>query len=222
MASTALEPKQSVQERQWYIVGRWQEIEGEARVNLLRIIAIGVFYSIELASQQGLFQSWLQLGPAVNAETHQIVTAIAVAWTLVALAVYFMLREQIFPAGLKYATTACDTILLTSILTVAYGPRSAMVVGYFLIIALSGLRFQLRLVWCATLSCIAAYLFLLAYAAWFAPESVRAAMTVPRYQQLIVLVTLAALGVIVGQIVRRVKTMAEDYAKRLEQRRVGQ
>ena len=37
-------------DRQWFIVGRWQEYEGEGRANLLRIAGIGAFYCIELAN----------------------------------------------------------------------------------------------------------------------------------------------------------------------------
>ena len=207
---------QDMAERQWFIVGRWQEVEGEARANLLRIIAIGLFYSIELAANSGYAPSWLQLGPAVNPKAHQVITAVAVAWTLLALGVHVMLREQVFPPALKYVTTSCDVVLLTTMLLVAHGPRSAMVVGYFLIIALAGLRFQLRLVWCATMCSMVAYLFLLGYAKWYAPEAARADMAVPRYQQLIFLTALAMTGVMIGQIIRRVKSLAQDYSRRVD------
>jgi hypothetical protein len=216
--TTSLLPHDTA-ERQWFIVGRWQEVEGEGRANLLRIIAIGVFYSIELASQYGFSFGWLQLGPAVDVRAHQVITAVAVAWTMVALGVHVMLREQIFPPALKYASTMCDVVLLTTMLLVAHGPRSAMVVGYFLIIALAGLRFQLRLVWCATLCSMGGYLVLLAYVRWYASEAARSDMAVPRYQQLIFLAALAMTGIIVGQIIRRVKLLAQDYALRLEKAR---
>ena len=35
-------------DRQWFIVERWQEYEGEGRANLLRIVAIGSFYTVHL------------------------------------------------------------------------------------------------------------------------------------------------------------------------------
>ena len=35
-------------QRQWFIVGRWQEYDGESRANLLRIAAVGAFYVLEL------------------------------------------------------------------------------------------------------------------------------------------------------------------------------
>ncbi len=41
-------------ERQWYIVGRWQEFEGEERANLLRVVGIAAFYIIELINYYGL------------------------------------------------------------------------------------------------------------------------------------------------------------------------
>lgn len=209
-------PPHDTAARQWFIVSRWQEVEGEARANLLRIIAIGAFYSIELTANSGHAPAWLQLGPAVDPRVHQVITAVAVAWTLLALGVHVLLREQVFPPMLKYITTAGDILLLTLILMIAYGPRSAMVVGYFLIIVLSGLRFQMRLVWCATLGTMAAYLFLLGYAKWFAPASARGEMLVPRYQQIVMLTALALTGVMLGQILRRVKTLAVDYADRLQ------
>lgn len=43
----------TVNDRQWYIVGRWREYEGEGQANLARIVAMGVFYSIQLVHFYG-------------------------------------------------------------------------------------------------------------------------------------------------------------------------
>ena len=40
---------------------------------------------------------------------------------------------------LKFLSAGCDVVLLTSILTIADGPRSALAVGYFLLLALAAL-----------------------------------------------------------------------------------
>jgi hypothetical protein len=106
-------------------------------------------------------------------------------------------------------------VLLTTIAMVAHGPRSAVVYGYFLIVALAGLRFQLRLVWFATLGAMLAYLVLLGYARWWVPDALRSEMTVPRYQQLLFLASLALLGAMVGQIVRRARHLVMDFHKRM-------
>src|SRR5688500_15113778 len=88
-------------DRQWYIVGRWQEFEGESRANLLRIVAVGAFYIVQLLNFYIFYGADPQQLPF-----HQKATGIAVAWAMVALAVMVCLRRRIFPAALKYCSTA--------------------------------------------------------------------------------------------------------------------
>ena len=206
----------AARDRQWFIVSRWQEYEGEARANLLRTIGIGAFYSIELVNH-GVHIGALQLPQVVDDRFHQAVTALAVAWTMVSLATLVCLRRHFFPPAAKFITTACDLVLMTAVLTIADGPRSPLVVGYFLIIALAALRLSLRLVSMATLGSLAGYLFLLGYVKFFASAERAAAMSVPRYSQLIMLVALLLSGVVLGQVIRRVRSMAEDFARRVAQ-----
>ncbi len=40
--------QEAATDRPWYITQRWQQYEGEARANLLRIAVIGTFYLIHL------------------------------------------------------------------------------------------------------------------------------------------------------------------------------
>lgn len=206
-----------VHQREWFIVGRWQEFEGEALANLLRIVGIGAFYLIELANYHGLRLGGLELErvEGVDQPFHQAVTALAVAWTLASLGVHFCLRRQVFPAALKYLSTTADVVFLTAILMLADGPRSALVVGYFLIVALSALRFSLPLVWFATLASLGGYLYLLGFAKWFADAS--RGLRIDRYQQLIFLLALGLTGIVLGQVVRRVRRMAEEFANRVAQ-----
>ncbi|HJT36212.1 MAG TPA: hypothetical protein VJ783_29595 [Pirellulales bacterium] len=216
--SKLLSAASETHQRQWFIVGRWQEFEGEARANLLRIIGIGAFYLIELANYHGLRLGALELErvAGVDQPFHQAVTALAVAWTLASLGVHFCLRRQVFPAVLKYLSTAADVVFLTAILMLADGPRSALVVGYFLIVALSALRFSLPLVRFATLASLGGYLYLLGFAKWFAEPS--RGLHIERYQQLIFLLALGLTGIVLGQVVRRVRRMAEEFANRVGQR----
>jgi hypothetical protein len=197
-------------DRQWFIVGRWQEYEGESRANLLRIVAIGAFYIVQLIH----FYSFSDQGEGARL-FHQRATAIAVAWTMVALAVMLCLRRQYFPAALKYCTTACDLLLLTALASLAAGPHSPLVLAYFLIIALAALRFSLGLVWFATLGAMIGYWLLVGIedgksSRWFDNQH-----AVPPVEQLITLVSLALTGVVIGQVVRRVKGLAAEYADRM-------
>src|SRR5262245_46607342 len=197
-----------IADRQWFIVGRWQEYEGESRANLLRISAVGVFYVVEL-----LRFYVFEKAAAEQLPFHRQATLIAVAWTMIALAIWMCLRMRIFPAALKYVSTTCDILLLTSLAALnAPGPFSPLVLGYFLIIALAALRFSLGLVWFATVASMLGYWLLVGLVdkKWFDSDH-----AVPPTRQLVTLVSLGLTGIVIGQVIRRVKAMASDYAQRL-------
>ena len=200
-------------ERQWFIAGRWQEYEGEARANLLRVIAVAAFYAVELATFHGLKIGGFEIPRPQDASQgfFYAVTALSVVWTLLALVIAYCLRRHYFPAGLKYLSCSVDLILLTTVLLLANGPRSPLLVGYFLIICLAALRFSLLLVWFTTAGAAVGYLVLLAYARWYATRD----MQVARYQEAIFLIGLVLCGVTIGQVLRRVRRFADDYARRL-------
>ncbi|MGI8979079.1 MAG: hypothetical protein ACR2FY_07635 [Pirellulaceae bacterium] len=221
--ATAVQGAIPAADRQWYIVERWQEYEGEGRTNLLRILAIGVFYLVELAQYH-----WFQPAGVDAAELtsyHQKVTALAVASTMVALAVMLCLRMRVFPEFLKYVSTGCDLLLLTAVASVdhgasstaADGPASPLVLIFFLILALAALRFSLGLVWFATLGSMLGYLVLVGLAdkKWFDQDH-----AVPMVTQAITVLSLGLTGIVLGQIIRRVRSLAEEYAHRMAKERV--
>jgi hypothetical protein len=218
--STDLDRGAVTRERQWFIVSRWQEYEGEARANLLRIIGVGAFYIIEVVNH-GVHLGALQLPAVVDDRFHQAMTWLSVAWTMLALVTLVCLRQRLFPTSLKYATTGCDVVLMTAVLMIADGPRSPLVIGYFLVIALAGLRLSQGLVWAATLGSMAGYIVLVGYVKYWVADERATALSVPRYWQMIMLVGLALSGVILGQVIRRVRMMANDFARRLERQRFG-
>jgi hypothetical protein len=199
-------------DRQWFILGRWQEYEGEARANLLRISGIAAFYLVELVNYHGLRLGLFEMPQVVERPFHQAVTALALAWLVVALAVQLCLSQRVFPSQLKFLSTLGDVVLLTGTLTVANGPRSPLVAVYFVVIALAALRLNLPLVRFATVGSMAGYVFLLGYARWFTDRDLR----VPRYHQIILLLALALTGIVLGQVIRRVHKLAKDYAARVE------
>jgi hypothetical protein len=211
-AAAATTPVPGADDRAWYIVGRWEEYEGEARANLLRLAAVAAFYAIELINYYGIDLGFIRFPKIRDPAFHRTVTAIAAAWVLLGLGVHIWLRMHFMPAALKYVATGLDVVLLTLLLMVADGPRSPLVVGFFLIPAMATLRFQLRLVWFATIAAMLGYVWILGWARWI--EDVRD-VRVPRYHELIVLTALALSGLIQGQVIRRVKSLAAEYARRL-------
>ncbi len=206
-------PLAGADDRAWYIIGRWQEYRGEARANLLRVAAIAAFYAIELINYYGVDLGFIQIPKVRDAPFHRTVTAIAAAWVLLGVGVHLWLRMRLMPEALKYVSTGLDVVLLTLLLMVADGPRSPLVAGFFLIPAMATLRFRLRLVWFATAAAMLGYAWLLGWAVWI--EGTRD-VRVPRYHELIVLTALALTGIIQGQVIRRVKALAAEYARRQE------
>ena len=127
-------------ERSWFIVSRWQEYAGETRANLLRVIGIGVFYGIQLVH----YYVFSDRSEAANS-FHQAATALAVAWSLMALGVLLCLRSEFFPGVLKFLSTAVDIVLLSGLAMIGSKAHSPLVMVYFVIIALAALRFNLWL-----------------------------------------------------------------------------
>jgi len=198
--------------RAWYIVSRWQEFQGEMRANLLRILCVLALYSTHLVNHYFLIDAE---GREKQFEFHKAITILCSGWVFVALGVQVCLRRQWLPAAMCYVTTGADILLVTLAANLGPGPNSPAVFGYFLVIVLAGLRFQVVLLWCASLGCVFGYLALLAlgHPAWFA--AAETARTVPRIEEAVVIVSLLLCGIIVGQIVRQAPNMAGEYVERM-------
>lgn len=209
MATTSVDQSSA---RQWFIVGRWQEYEGEGRANLLRAIAVGIYYAVHLVNYFNYEWFYYEPPPAEYLKFHSNCTLLAAGWLFVALAVLISLQRQYLPSYLKYLVATLDLLLLTALIALHGGPNSPLVSIYFLLIGLAGLRFQLPLIWLTTLGAMVSYLVLVGKVdkVWFDTEH-----TVPIISQLVMYVGLGMMGVIVGQMVRRVRAMAEDYQQRM-------
>ena len=192
-----------IADRQWFIAGRWQEFEGESRANLLRVAGIALFYIVELTNRAN-----------VGADFHAAVTALAAAWVLTSWAVYILLKRRVFPSAMKFLSTGVDLLLFTCLLMLADGPRSPLVVGYFFILCLAALRFSVPLVRFATAGAMISYVVVFRQALWMRP-----AFAASRNYELIVLLALVLCGTTLGQVLRRVRAFAEDYARRLAEGR---
>jgi hypothetical protein len=190
-------------DRQWFIAGRWQEFEGESRANLLRVAGIALFYLIELLNRANVERSF-----------HSAATALAAAWVMSAWAVYACLKRRVFPAGMKYLSTGVDLLLLTCLLLLADGPRSPLLAGYFFILCLAALRFSVPLVRFATAGAVIGYIVVFRQALWMRP-----ALAVSRNYEFIVLLALILCGTTLGQVLRRVRAFADDYAARVAEGR---
>ena len=200
-------PMDLTPERRWFIAGRWQHYEGELRANQYRLLGILLFYLNELVNYYGLNLGFVQFPkvPSVTPAFHGAITSLCVAWVMCAWLVQTSLGQRIFPPSLKYLTTLVDLVVTTAVLMVADGPKSPLVVGYFLIINLSALRLEPRLVKLTTAGAVLGYVVLLGHAAWWRPE-----VKVPRYHEVITVLALTLAGLFAADVVARVRRLAED------------
>ena len=197
---------------------QWRMIDAEQRVNLIRTAAITGFYLIHLwyvsAPRLGIVaQSFFGVAAdhSVSPATHIGVSIVCLAWLLQAFAVHFLVAQRSVSDRLSLIVTLGDLFWLTALLSLSTGPAGPMVGGYFLIIILTGLRFNLRLVRIATVGTVIAYVVLLGITRW--PVGLLAEIglqPVPRYHQLMMIVAFVFAGVGIGQIVRHGYVLADS------------
>lgn len=193
-------------DRSWYIVERWQEYAGEGRANLLRVLALLIFYAVQ----------WYQfavvdVGSDASRVFHRQATLIVVAWLFVCLAVLLCLQRQIFPPMVKYLSTLADVLLLTLLAHLAGGPSSPIIQIYYLIIAMAALRFSVPLVWFSALACVGGYWGVVGLSddVWF--DENHATPVIP---QIVTIACLGLAGIITGQVVRVTRALANEFAAR--------
>ena len=187
----------------------------EQKVNFIRITAIAIFYLIHLwhvsAARLGATTAsfiGFDANQPMSPNAHIAISLLCFGWLMQAFGIHFMAHNRLLPDRLITGLTIADIMWLTAILCVSTGAAGPMVIGYFLIIVLTGIRFDLRLIRFATVAAIVGYLAVLGVAKWpvgWIKEF--EIQTVPRYHQLMIVVALAFCGVTVGQIVRHAYIM---------------
>jgi hypothetical protein len=205
-----------------FVAQRWQGFAAEARVNLLRIIAIGAFYIVHLWSYYSSLGKVPPLGffqiagaGEIGKEFHSEITLLAVAWAMLALGILYALHQKFFPRWLPYFTTASDVVLLVAVLCIANGPRSPLVAGFFLVLVLASIRLNITLIRFTTICCGLGYLAVLGYAKWSARgQQLADEIRVPRYHEVIVLLAILLAGVMLGQVVRTAWRLFDEAATR--------
>ncbi len=194
----------------------------DARGNLVRILCLAGFYGVHLLHYwlPGMDQ-WLARGldaiqvKPVSATMHLAVSLVVLGWLLQALGIHLASATGLVSRRIALLAALGDVFWLTVALCCTRGAASPMVAGYFLVIALAGLRLDFWLVRWATVFAVAGYLMVLAITRW--PQSLLLPVdlpAVPRYHQLMVVLALVFQGLITGQLVRLAWGVAAQRARR--------
>src|SRR5688500_9957029 len=129
----------------WDDIQRVESWAGEFRVNAIRLIGIVVFYGRHMIQ-------FLMAAPdsPVRGNYHLRVTYLAVLWAAGAALLHWHLVRRRNPPMLKYFSTAWDIVMIAMLCVFAGGPRTPLVMLFFVVIAMAPLRLSLSLVWFAT------------------------------------------------------------------------
>ena len=197
----------------WHAAVSWQRLDGESRVNYLRVAVITILYVIHSVDYFTAVTPHLGVfGDA--ADYHFAITLLAGAGLMIGLMVELALRSRWFPRWFAAATTVADIGLLTSVLSIAGGQRSPSVTLYCLVPVLATLRFEPWLVRMATALSTMGYLWL-GCVGWFtAGRGLPSPPHADGTSQTIVAMSIVAIGLVASRWVRRSEIVANDFARR--------
>src|SRR4051812_11630376 len=145
----------------WHDATRIEAWAGEIRVNAIRLVALVIFYARHLIEF-----ALAKPDAPVRGPYHLRVTLVVGAWACIAIVLHFRLRARRITPALKYAIVAFDLSMVTLLCMIAGGPKTPLVMLYFLVIATAPLRLSLRLVYLTTAGAMLGYLGLLAFYVW--------------------------------------------------------
>src|SRR5689334_14707311 len=101
----------------WQDARRVEAFAGEVRVNLIRLIAIVLFYA------RHLVQFFLASpNDPVRGMYHARVTIVSLAWAGAVVVLHLMLTRRRVPPGLGIATALYDVLMITLLCCIAGGP----------------------------------------------------------------------------------------------------
>lgn len=195
---------------------RWREIEqvegwaGELRVNMIRVLAIAVFYARHLMEFLLSPQDSPQRG-----SYHARVTWLCLTWTGMALVLHLRLVRRHVTSVLKYVVVTWDAAAITVLCMLAGGPKSPLLLLYFPLVATAPLRASLRLVCFTTACAILGYLcvlgcyvkYVIGIQRYYSTPELR----IPRSHEAIVVMALLLSGFLAGQFVRQAKRIAGGH-----------
>ncbi len=191
----------------------------EHRINFIRVLALAAFYAVHtavyalqdrLANYPWLNPNLHDAGHSISSAMHTIVSIIVFGWIIQSVAVHLLASDPQARYWLGPFCIVLDSLWLTSLICMTRGPSSALVAAYFLIVASSTIRMDLRQVRLATICSVLGYLIALGCARW--PIGLLKevpTVTIPRYHQVILVLAIAFAGVLAGQAVRMAYTMLQ-------------
>ncbi len=170
-----------------------------------RLGALGMFYGIETVNY---------FTGVVDRDFHGQVSLVVGLWAAASIICQQLLdnRRWSFPA--RYTWGTLDSLALLTVLLIADGAASSLVIGYPLIIVGSALWFRVRFVWFMTLLSLLSY-GVLVIDFYFRRPELQKVMDAGYSRHVIFAVGLLILGAIVSYLVQRLRILSSFYGQPL-------
>jgi hypothetical protein len=167
---------------------------GDQKANRIRLAAVALFTINELVNYHVLH--------VVDLRFHVGSLLIVGLWVAATALFTVMLREHIWPRAISYVIVSTDVLLLSWLLLLADGPKSPLVVLYFLVIALSGVRVNPGVCLYTAAASAFGYGAVLEFVKRQKPE-----LLVPPHHAVIVALSLLLMGFVMAHLVGRALTL---------------
>ncbi|NLF09259.1 MAG: serine/threonine protein kinase, partial [Pirellulaceae bacterium] len=170
-----------------------------------RLGGLGVFYLIESVNYH--------LG-VVDSDFHYSVSLVMLLWAAASIACQQLVENRRWSFSARYAWGFLDSLALLTVLLIADGAASSLVIGYPLIIVGSALWFRVRFVWFITVLSLLSYGLLVIDFYYFRPrlqELIYAGFD----RHVVFLIGLLLLGTIVSYLVGRLRILSSFHGRPL-------
>ncbi len=171
---------------------RLHAFEAEARINLLRLMSVGLFFGLHVVNRSfvGLEAGRTVLvGDVIVPVFDTAATALVIAWTALAAAVLMAMRVRVFSPLIGPAVTLIDIVFLAVLILIGNGPTSPLLYVLFPLIAVTAMRGRRGDVWLATVAGLSVYGISLGVALNLNPS-----VMPPNHHVLLVVTSLAMMG----------------------------
>lgn len=187
-----------------------EERSGERKINLIRLVAIAVFFLNELFNFHVL--------GVVEHRLHLRAVWLLLAWEVYAAAAWHLVnRRGVYARWMKYVSAGADALFLTLILVLVEGNNGPLVPMYYVLIIESALRYSRRAIFASAGFSAAGYA-----AVWYYSFGNPRLVPISAYVAVLQILIMALVGAFAGYVVRKMRGLVLKFANNFVRREMAE
>lgn len=187
-----------------------EESSGERKINLIRLVAIAVFFLNELFNFHVL--------GVLDQRLHLRAVRLLLSWEVYAAAAWYLVnRRGVYARWMKYVSAGADALFLTLILILVEGNNGPLVPMYYVLIIESSLRYSRRAIFASAGFSAAGYA-----AVWYFSFGNPRLVPISTYVAVLQILIMALVGAFAGYVVRKMRGLVLKFAHNLVRRELAE